>query len=99
MRLLKAREGEISREYVGKFLLNYSKLSSAMSQYEKKHLLSLFIDSIELYPEKTNGHWMKTVHFKFPIIYNNKEGSEDLEVDSLPSYSTVECIALLQKQN
>ena len=104
-RLAQAKEGEADREYISKFLLNYSQLSPLMSQYEKKHLLSLFIDSIDLYPEKTNGHWMKTVHFKFPIVYTdpdpndtqNKGGKwvKDIEADSLPLETPVETVCLL----
>ena len=110
-RLIKAREGEINREYIGKFLLKYGQLSQIITSYEKKHLLSLFIESIDLYPEKTNGHWMKTVHFKFPIVYTDPDpnaphnsknegdkGVKDLEVNSLPLQTPVETVVLLGRE-
>ena len=54
-----------------------------------------FIDSIELYPEKTKGHLEKSINFNFAISYN---GSITTQI-SLPKDASVETVVLLTSKN
>ena len=64
-----------------------------------------FIEKIELYPRegrKLSGQWIKTIHFKFPMYYNdNNEAScavcFDLNGNFLPKKSNDESIVTLSR--
>ncbi len=64
----------LSRESIYESLKLFDKLYGGMTDLEKKQFVNTFIDSIELYPDKSekNGCPIKTVHFKFPVAYNGK---------------------------
>ena len=64
----------LTKESVYESLKIFDKLYERMTDLEKKTFVRTFIDSIELYPDKTrkNGCAIKTVHFKFPVAYNGK---------------------------
>jgi hypothetical protein len=63
------------------------------------------IEKIELYPRQNlSGQWIKTIHFRFPMYYN--DGNEasttvcfDLNGRFLPSKNTHESIVTLIRNN
>lgn len=60
-----------------------------------KQFMNSFIDRIEIYEDKlTNGRFLKSIHFRFPLFY---EGEEiiGLRWDNEVTHKTV---ALLEKE-
>ena len=94
-RIQKAQEEKLSRDMVYQYLLAFDKLYVKMTDAEKKRFMQTMIKSIDLFPEKQkDGHWIKMIHFRFPIFYNNQMVTEI----SLPNQSTVESIVCLVRK-
>ena len=56
--------------------------------------MRMFIESIELYPEKKdNGRIISTIELRFPVYYDGQEGNEI----RMPDKNTVETCVLLSK--
>lgn len=87
----------LSKDSVYESLKLFVKHYDRMSDFEKKSLVRTFIDSIELYSDKSrkNGCPIKVVHFKFPVSYKG----ETVYSISLPQKSTDETVCLLSKKN
>lgn len=79
-----------------------------MTDADKKMLMNLLIEKIEIYPEKQkDGRWIKSVQFKIPLNIDGKavdtlyfdDDEDDTEGDeeSVPHEATVETCALLSK--
>ena len=67
-----------------------------MSDIEKKEFMQLFIDAIELYPEKMDdGRIIRQIDLAFPVYYEGFEG----EAIRLLNENTVETVCLLSKLN
>lgn len=50
-------------------LMNFEKLYSVMSDIEKRDLMATMIADIQVYPQRQpNGQWLKSIHFKLPLI-------------------------------
>ncbi len=50
-------------------LMNFEKLYSVMSDIEKRDLMAPMIADIQVYPQRQpNGQWLKSIHFKLPLI-------------------------------
>ena len=65
-----------------------------MSDIEKKEFMQLFIDAIELYPEKMDdGRIIRQIDLAFPVYYEGFEG----EAIRLLNENTVETVVLLSK--
>ncbi len=65
-----------------------------MSDIEKKEFMQLFIDAIELYPEKMDdGRIIRQIDLAFPVYYEGFEG----EAIRLLNENTVETVCLLSK--
>lgn len=80
----KVIEADRTKKSVYSVLQSFDALFDVMTDMDKKLLLKEMIDSIELYP-RTNcsGQWIKTIHFKFPMQYNDAaEPSTDICFDS-----------------
>lgn len=73
-RIESIKRHNLTKESVYESLKIFDKLYERMTDLEKKTFVRTFIDSIELYPDKTrkNGCAIKTIHFKFPVAYNGK---------------------------
>ena len=64
---------------------------SVMDEAERRHLMESLIDEIQIYEERQpNGQWLKSIHFKFPII------DEDMSL-RLDNDSHIECVVLMSK--
>ena len=69
-------------------------LYAEMSDIEKKEFMQLFIDAIELYPEKMDdGRIIRQIDLAFPVYYEGFEG----EAIRLLNENTVETVCLLSK--
>ena len=61
-------------------------------------------EKIQLYPRKnSSGQWIKTIHFKFPMYYNDSNEADcdvcfDMEGNFLPKRGTDETVVLLSKR-
>lgn len=77
-----------------------------MNDVDKKTLMNLLIEKIEIYPEKQkDGRWIKSVQFKIPLNIDGKavdtlffDDEEDTE-NSLPTGKHVETVCLLHRTN
>ena len=88
------RQG-LSKESVCESLKIFNELFDTMSDFDKKSFVNTFIDSIELYPDKSrkNGSPIKTVHFKFPVSYSG----ESVYDFSPPLATTDETVVLMSR--
>lgn len=86
------RQG-LSKESICESLKLFDKLYDKMNEHEKKAFVNTFIESIELYPDKSrkNEFPVKTVHFKFPVSYNGESVFDSLS----PLATTDETVVLL----
>lgn len=68
---------QITSKQVYQILTCFDKIYFEMTDLEKKEFFHNFIESIELYPEKTDeGRILKQIDFKFPVYYEGNEGNE-----------------------
>lgn len=52
--------------------MQFDKLFCIMNDEEKRKLVELLIDEIQIYEERqSNGQWIKSMKFKLPIIEEN----------------------------
>lgn len=59
----------ITRDNILSILMNFEKLYSVMSDIEKRDLMATMIADIQVYPQRQpNGQWLKSIHFKLPLI-------------------------------
>lgn len=59
----------ITRDNILGILMNFEKLYSVMSDIEKRDLMATMIADIRVYPQRQpNGQWLKSIHFKLPLI-------------------------------
>lgn len=76
-----------------KILMQFDKLFCIMNDEEKRKLVELLIDEIQIYEERqSNGQWIKSMKFKLPIIEEN-------HAFGLDKNEHVETIVLLSKIN
>ena len=74
-----------------------------MDNADKKLLVQELIEKIELYPrKKSSGQWIKTIHFKFPMYYNDSNEADcdvcfDMDGNFQPKRGTDETIVLLSR--
>ena len=91
---------EVYKRIIDEMLDNIDDMNDA----DKKTLMNLLIEKIEIYPEKQkDGRWIKSVQFKIPLNIDGKavdtlffDDEEDTE-NSLPTGKHVECVVLLQR--
>ncbi len=100
----KVVEAERTKKGVYSVLQSFDVLFDVMDDRDKKLLLNEMIDSIELYPRKNrSGQWIKTIHFKFPMYYNDSNEAStdicfDMEGNFLPKRSNDESIVTLIRE-
>ena len=94
---IKAAYGrQISEKQLYQILQKFDILYAEMTDFEKKEFMQLFIDAIELYPEKMDdGRIIRQIDLAFPVYYEGFEG----EAIRLLNENTVETVVLLQKVN
>ena len=92
---IKAAYGrQISEKQLYQILQKFDILYAEMTDFEKKEFMQLFIDAIELYPEKMDdGRIIRQIDLAFPVYYEGFEG----ETIRLFNENTVETVVLLSK--
>lgn len=92
---IKAAYGrQIGEKQLYQILQKFDILYAEMSDIEKKEFMQLFIDAIELYPEKMDdGRIIRQIDLAFPVYYEGFEG----EAIRLLNENTVETVVLLSK--
>ena len=82
---------KITGDNIYKILICFDKLYATMSEAERRKLVEILIDEVQIYPERQpNGQWLKSIRFKLPII------DHDLDL-SLDNQNRVETVVLLSK--
>jgi len=95
---------EETKKQVYTLLQSFDVLFDVMDNADKKLLIKEMIESIELYPRKNrSGQWIKTIHFKFPMYYNDSKEPDcavrfDADGNFLPKGSTDESVLTLVKE-
>ena len=94
---IKAAYGrQISEKQLYQILQKFDILYAEMTDIEKKEFMQLFIDAIELYPEKMDdGRIIRQIDLAFTVYYEGFEG----EAIRLLNENTVETVCLLSKLN
>lgn len=83
---------KITGDNIYKVLICFDKLYSTMSEAERRKLVEILIDEVQIYPERQpNGQWLKSIRFKLPII------DHDLDL-SLDNLNRVEVVCALSRQ-
>lgn len=60
---------KVTRENIVGILTNFQRLYDVMNNAEKHDLMETLIADIQVYPQRQpNGQWLKSIHFKLPII-------------------------------
>ena len=96
---------ETTKQQVYTILQSFDMLFDLLDETDKKLLIKELIEKIELYPRegrKRSGQWIKTIHFKFPMYYNDSNEPDcavrfDKNGNFLPKGSTDESIVCLTK--
>ena len=77
---------KITGDNIYKILICFDKLYATMSEAERRKLVEILIDEVQIYPERQpNGQWLKSIRFKLPII------DHDLDL-SLDNHNRVEVV-------
>ena len=80
---------KITGDNIYKILICFDKLYATMSEAERRKLVEILIDEVQIYPERQpNGQWLKSIRFKLPII------DHDLDL-SLDNHNRVEVVGSL----
>ena len=65
---------KITGDNIYKILICFDKLYATMTEAERRRLVEILIDEVQIYPERQpNGQWLKSVRFKLPIIDHDLE--------------------------
>ena len=84
---------KITGDNIYKILICFDKLYATMSEAERRKLVEILIDEVQIYPERQpNGQWLKSIRFKLPII------DHDLDL-SLDNHNRVEVVCQLVLRN
>lgn len=60
---------KISSDNVYNILTHFDKLFAVMDEKERRQLMEILVDNIQIYPERQpNGQWLKSITFKLPIV-------------------------------
>ena len=69
---------KITGDNIYKILICFDKLYATMTEAERRRLVEILIDEVQIYPERQpNAQWLKSVRFKLPIIDHDLELSLD----------------------
>lgn len=82
----------VTRDNIIGILMNFERLYKVMNDIEKRDLMEALIADIQVYPQRQpNGQWLKSIHFKLPLI-NDRELQFGLD-----NIDRVENVALMTK--
>ena len=101
----KIAAAEETKMQVYGILQSFDVLFDIMDNADRKLLIKELIEKIELYPRQNlSGQWIKTIHFRFPMYYNdNNEAScavcFDLNGNFLPKKSNDESVVTMERDN
>ncbi len=88
-----AYDENISAKQLCQVLLQFDELYENMTELERKEFLNVFIEGIDLYPERQeDGRILKRIRFKFRIDYDAEDGGK-----VLLNENDVETVVLLSK--
>lgn len=88
----KTLKEKITGEKVYQYLLVFGKVIDKCTDGEKKKIYNLLIDEVQIFDkEQSDGRWLKSIKFKFPVYYND----DIIDVISWDENSTVETVVLL----
>lgn len=72
-KISRLEKGAMAEEHIRKILANFQNLFDKMDCYEKKEFYQNLIERIDVFPDKREDRRIiKSITFKFPIVYNNK---------------------------
>ena len=97
----KIAAAEETKKQVYGILQSFDVLFDVMDNADRKLLIKELLEKIELYPRQNlSGQWIKTIHFRFPMYYNdNNEAScavcFDMNGNFLPKRTTEESVVTL----
>ncbi len=81
----------VSKENIYKVLENFEKLFKVMNESERRQFIEKLVDEIHIHSERPeNGQWIKSVHFKLPIV-------KEKVMISLDKNTHVETVVLLRR--
>ena len=84
---------KLTADNIYQILLNFEKLYDIMDEKERRRLMVVLVDEIQIHEERQpNGQWLKSIRFKLPII------DQDMAI-SLDNGESVETVVLLSKGN
>ena len=80
---------KLTGDNIYKILIYFDKLYALMNEGEKRKLMEILIQEIQVYKERQpNGQWLKSITFRLPIIEDDMKMSLDID-------SHVETVCLL----
>ncbi len=84
---------KLTGDNIYKVLIYFEKLYAVMNEVERRQLMEALISEIQIYEERqSNGQWLKSIKFRFPII------EEDMDL-SLEDDKHVETVVLLSHKS
>lgn len=84
---------KLTGDNIYKVLIYFEKLYAVMNEIERRQLMEALISEIQIYEERqSNGQWLKSIKFRFPII------EEDMDL-SLEDDKHVETVVLLSHKS
>ena len=97
---------EVYKRIIDEMIDNIDEMTDA----DKKMLMNLLIEKIEIYPEKQkDGRWIKSVQFKIPLnidgkavdtlYFDDEEDDTEGDENSLPLSKNVETVCCLHRVN
>ena len=89
-------QNKVSQDKIYNLLIKFSDIYDKMKDQEKKQLMALFIDKIEIHKQKqSDGRRVKQIDFHFPVVIGDGEECNSI----FPSFQTnVETVVLLSQQ-
>ena len=82
---------KLTGDNIYKILIYFDKLYALMNEGEKRKLMEILIQEIQVYKERQpNGQWLKSITFRLPII------EDDMKM-SLDNDSHVETVCLMSR--
>ncbi len=94
MRIHNVRQNKISGDKVYNYLLCFDKIYEQATDLKKKEFMNSLIKRVDIYEDqREDGKFLKSITFKFPIVYNNGE----VMTLGLDEFVNTETIALIQK--
>ena len=100
----KIAAAEETKKQVYGILQSFDVLFDVMDNADRKLLIKELIEKIELYPRQNlSGQWIKTIHFRFPMYYNDSNEAScavcfDMNGNFLPKQTTHESIVTLIRE-